>query len=220
MIRLEGTYTFDAPRDVVWETLMDPNALAKAMPGTQKLELRGENEFYGVMNIRIGPVQGRFEGTVVLTDITPLEGYHLKVTGKGPQGFLNGEGDLRLEEEDGKTVMHYTGQAQVGGRVASVGQRLIDSTARSIIRQGLDALNRQVQARMQAKAQASGEATSETEAEPIPAPEVEAPSTAQIAAAVAKDVVADMVPPERRPLVIVAGVVVLLVLVYLLSRLF
>ncbi len=217
MIKVEGSYTFDAPREVVWDVLMDPQALAKALPGTQTLEEIGENQYRGIMVVRVGPVQGRFEGTVTLTDVRPLEGYHMQVSGKGPQGFLNGEGDLNLEEQDGKTVMTYTGQAQVGGRIAGVGQRLIDSTARSIIRQALDALNKQVQAR--ATAQAAG-ATAEEAAQAVEEVEVSAPSTTQIATQVAKDVAADLIPPEKRPLVIGGGVVVLLVLVYLLSRLF
>ncbi len=216
MIQLEGSYTFDAPRDVVWEVLNDPQALASALPGTQKLEQVGENEFRGAMTVRVGPVQGNFQGSVILSNIQPPEGYHLQVSGKGPQGFLNGEGDIRLEEEDGKTVMHYTGQAQVGGRIAGVGQRLIDSTARAIIRQALEALNRQVQARVAAGAAATTTEEGAAVAEPV---EVRAPSTAQVAAEVAKDVAADLIPPERRPLVIGGGIVVLIVLVYLLSRL-
>lgn len=217
MIKIEGSYTFDAPREVVWEVLMDPQALAKALPGTQTLEEIGENQYRGVMVVRVGPVQGRFEGTVTLTDIRPPEGYHLEVSGKGPQGFLNGAGDLQLEEQDGKTVLTYAGQAQVGGRIAGVGQRLIDSTARSLIRQALDALNKQVQAR--AAAQAAGSTAEET-AQTAEEVEVSAPSTTQIATQVAKDVAADLIPPEKRPWVIGGGVAVLIVLVYLLSRLF
>lgn len=217
MIQLEGSYTFDAPREVVWEVLNDPQALASALPGTQKLEQVGENEFRGAMTVRVGPVQGNFQGSVTLSNIHPPESYHLQVSGKGPQGFLNGEGDIRLEEEDGKTVMYYTGEAQVGGRIAGVGQRLIDSTARAIIRQALEALNRQVQARVAASAATTTTEEGATVAEPV---EVRAPSTAQVAAEVAKDVAADLIPPERRPLVIGGGIVVLIVLVYLLSRLF
>ncbi len=212
MIKLEGSYTFDAPRDVVWEVLMDPNALAKALPGTQTLEEVGENHYRGAMVVRVGPVQGRFEGEVVLTDVRPPEGYHLEVTGKGPQGFLNGQGDLRLEEEDGKTVLHYTGEAQVGGRIAGVGQRLIESTARAIVRQALQALDRQVQARMQPQPEPAPSAiSSQTTTEPSgpPPPEVEAPSMARMTFEVARGVFADFVPPEKQPLVfaVVVGIV-------------
>lgn len=208
MVRLEGTYTFDAPREVVWQVLMDPQAIAQALPGTQSLEEIEPNAYRGVMVVRVGPVQGRFGGTVRLTDLTPPEGYHLQVEGKGPQGFVTGEGDLRLEEQEGKTVLHYSGQAQVGGRIAAVGQRLIESTARSIVRQGLEALNRQVQARVAVR---SAETTAPAQQTP------EAPTTAQVAAEVAKDVARDVVSDifaSRRNwiVLVVAAIVVILVL--------
>jgi len=143
MTHLADTYTFDAPQDVVWNILQDPDTLAKAMPGVQSLEKVGENQYRGMMNIRVGPVQGRFQGTVTMSDIRPPEGYHLRVEGRGPQGFMTGEGDLTLTGVGEKTELRYTMEAQVGGRIAAVGQRLIESTARSIIRQALDSLNRQ-----------------------------------------------------------------------------
>lgn len=216
MVRLEGTYTFDAPREVVWEVLLDPQAIAQALPGTQSLEEIEENTYRGVMNVRVGPVQGRFEGTVKLTDITPPEKYHLVVEGKGPQGFVSGEGDLRLEEQDGRTILHYSGQAQVGGRIAAVGQRLIESTARSLVRQGLEALNRQVQARR------ATQETTEPSAATTPPPPPETPTVGQVAVEVAKDVAkdvaADLVPPERRPLLIGIGLVILAIVLYFIIR--
>ncbi len=219
MVRLEGTYTFEAPREVVWEVLMDPHAIAQALPGTQTLEEIEENTYRGVMNVRVGPVQGRFEGTVKLSDIQPLEGYRLHVEGKGPQGFVTGEGELRLEDQDGRTVLHYSGEAQVGGRIAAVGQRLIESTARSIVRQGLEALNRQVQARVAAQ---STSAAGTPSAEPSPPP-VETPSTAQVAAEVAKDVTRDLLSdmlasPRARWMLGIVVVLLILVIVILARR--
>ncbi len=200
MIKLEGSYTFDAPREVVWDVLRDPNALAKALPGTQTLEEVEENHYRGAMVVRVGPVQGRFQGEVILTDVRAPESYHIQVSGKGPQGFLTGEGDLRLEEQDGKTVLYYTGEAQVGGRIAGVGQRLIDSTARAIVRQALQALDRQVQARVQGPPpEATPQAESTPTSAPSPPPEVEAPSATRMALEVARDVFADFVPPEKQP---------------------
>lgn len=207
MLRIEGSYTFNASREVVWEALVDANVLARALPGGERLEQVGEHEYRGVMNIRVGPVQGRFEGTVTLSEVNPPESYHLRVRGRGAPGFVNGEGDLRLEERDGKTVLHYSGEAQLGGRIANVGQRLLDSTAKSLTRQGLEALDQQIQARLQA--QTAGK----------PAPEVVAPSPARVAAEVARDVLADLVPPEQRPLVIAGAIGVLILLLLLLVRL-
>jgi len=204
MLRIEGSYTFDAPKDVVWEALLDPDVLAKALPGTEKLERTAENEFRGVMNIRVGPVQGRFQGTVVLSDIRPLEGYRLKITGRGAPGFVNGEGEMHLEEQDGKTIMHYGGDAQLGGRIANVGQRLLDSTARSLTRQALEALEAQINARQHA----------EVTGEPVAV--VAPPSTVKVAAAVARDVAADLIPPEQRPYVVAGAVALVVTLVVLL----
>src|SRR5262245_37321960 len=149
-MKLDGSYTFDAPRDVVWEALLDPEVLARVMPGCEKLEQVGENEYKGTLKIKVGPVQGAFEGLVTLSDINPPDSYHMSVDGKGGPGFMRGEGQVILEPQGDATIMHYTGEAQVGGRIASVGQRLLDSSAKALTRQSLDGLNKQIQARLQA----------------------------------------------------------------------
>lgn len=180
-MKLEGTYTFNAPRNIVWETLMDPDALAKAVPGGEKLEKVGENEYDAALNVRVGPVNGKFDGHIELTEINEPDSYHMSVSGQGNAGFLNGEGDVSLSDtEDGGTLMSYTGEAQVGGKIAGVGQRLIDSSAKSITRQGLQALDMQVQARVAG-----------TPDEDMP--EIEAPSAVSMATTVAKDVTKDTV---------------------------
>ena len=206
MLQIEGTYTFSARRDLVWEMLRDPEILTSALPGGGQLEQVSENEYKGVMSARVGPIQGRFEGTVTLFDIRPPEGYRLRMSGKGAPGFVNGEGELRLEEQDGQTVLRYAGTVQFGGRIAGVGQRLLDSTARSLIRQSLEALDRQIQARAEA---AAAEA---------PPPEVSAPSSTQLAAGVAKDVLTELVPPQQRKLVLAGALILLALLVWLLTR--
>ncbi len=147
-MELSGTYTFDTPREVVWQALMDPEVLASVMPGCEKLEQSGENEYQGVLKIKVGPVQGEFQGTVRLADLHAPESFRLSVDGKGAPGFMKGEGEVHLEAQGALTVMHYAGKAQVGGRIASVGQRLLDSTAKSITRQSLEGLHAQVKARM------------------------------------------------------------------------
>jgi len=151
-VKLDGTYTFDAPREAVWQALLDPNVLAKVMPGCEKLERVGENEYKGMLKIRVGPVQGQFEGLVNLTDINAPESYRMQVDGKGAPGFMKGVGEVRLEDQGASTLMHYSGDAQVGGRIASVGQRLLDSSAKALTRQSLDGLNEQIKARTQTNA--------------------------------------------------------------------
>lgn len=150
-MRLEGTYLFAAPREAVWEALMDPAVLAGALPGGEQMEQTGENQYRAVMNVKVGPVQGRFEGKILLEDILTPESYLMKVDGQGAPGFLAGEGRLALEEADGGgTTLRYAGDVTVGGRIAGVGQRLIESTAKSITRQGLQALDQTIAARMAA----------------------------------------------------------------------
>ena len=148
-MRLEGTYLFAAPRAAVWEALMDPAVLAGALPGGEQMEQTGENQYRAVMNVKVGPVQGRFEGKILLEDLVAPQGYLMKVDGQGAPGFLAGEGRLALEEADGGgTLLRYAGDVTVGGRIAGVGQRLIESTAKSITRQGLQALDQTIAARM------------------------------------------------------------------------
>ena len=134
-VKIQGEHTFDAPREVVWKALLDPEVLARTLPGAEKLELVGENQLAGALDMRIGPVQGKFQGTVTMTDVRPLEGYHLTIKGTGAAGFVEGEGAIRLEDgAGGGTALHYEVDAQVGGRIAGVGQRLLDSSAKVVTR--------------------------------------------------------------------------------------
>ncbi len=222
-MELAGTYTFDAPRDVVWQALLDPEVLAKVMPGCEKLEQIGENEYQGVIKIRVGPVQGVFQGTVSLSNINAPESYHMRVDGKGAPGFMKGEGEVRLEAQGDSTLMHYSGKAQVGGRIASVGQRLLDSSAKALTRQSLDGLDKQIQARLQAAissaAKASpAEGSSATIAQdemPAPPPAVEAPSQTEFAIGVAKNMLDEVIPPQQRPLWIGVGLVIVAIIAFL-----
>ncbi len=152
-MHLEGTYTFGAPLQAVWEALLDPSVIAQALPGGETMQQVGENEYEAVMNVRVGPVQGRFEGRIELLDVEPLQGYRMKVTGQGAPGFVNGEGTLALEaaqgDAGGETVLlRYAGDVQVGGRIAGISQRLVESSAKSLTRQGLQELDRQIQAKL------------------------------------------------------------------------
>jgi carbon monoxide dehydrogenase subunit G len=141
-MKLEGEYTFDGPRDEVWTILRDPDVLATALPGTKSLEQVGENEYTGEMHVRIGPVSGVFSGRLTVSDEVAPESYTLSVEGKGAPGFGRGTGHVQLSElEEGRTLLKYEGDMQVGGRIAGVGQRLIDTASRSMISQGLESLN-------------------------------------------------------------------------------
>jgi carbon monoxide dehydrogenase subunit G len=225
-MKIQGSYTFDAPRERVWRALLDPEILARTLPGCEKLERVGENDFRGALNVQVGPVKGQFQGSLQLSDLHPLEGYHMKLDGKGPAGFMSGEGDLRLADEGGKTALAYDLDAQIGGRVAGVGQRLIESSAKSITRQGLEGLARELAAMgpSPAEAGAVGAAAEETLAPSAPttpfvppAPAVQ-PTQAEVAARVASDVARDLVPPERRPWLLGVGLLALAAVVFVLMR--
>lgn len=147
-MQIQGSHTFSAPRQAVWDALLDPTILSMALPGGEQLEKITDNEYKAAMNVKVGPVQGKFDGKVELSNIVAPDSYRMKVSGQGAPGFLNGEGDVTLSDVEGGTLMSYVGDAQVGGRIAGVGQRLIESTAKSIIKQGLAALDAQIQARV------------------------------------------------------------------------
>ena len=149
-MKLAGEYTFDGPREEVWEIIRDPEILATALPGTKKLELVGENEYQGEMQVRIGPVAGTFGGKLTVSNEVAPESLTLTVEGKGKIGFLKGLGDVVLSSQgEDSTLMKYSGEVQIGGRVASVGQRLFDTVSKSMIKQGLDKLNEALQDRPQ-----------------------------------------------------------------------
>jgi uncharacterized protein len=215
-MQIQGTHTFKAPQQIVWDALQNPTLLSMALPGGEQLEKLDENEYKAAMNVRVGPVQGKFEGKIELTEINQPDSYRMKVSGQGAPGFVNGEGNVRLEASGAETIMHYTGDVQVGGKIAGVGQRLIDSTAKSIIRQGLAALDAQIEA-LAAQAVATPPATeppavtsavaTEPTASAIVAPSLPAttsapaatptvrpagPSATKIATEVAKDVARDL----------------------------
>ena len=148
-MRLEGTYLFAAPREAVWEALMDPAVLAGALPGGEQLEQTGENQYRAVMNVKVGPVQGRFEGKILLEDIVAPQSYLMKVDGQGAPGFVAGEG--RLATGGGGRRWHGTALwRRRNGRRAHRrrGAALIESTAKSITRQGLQALDQTIAARL------------------------------------------------------------------------
>lgn len=197
-MQIQGSHTFHAPRQAVWDALLDPTVLSMALPGGEQLEKMSDNEYKAAMNVKVGPVQGKFDGKVELSNIAEPDTYTMKVSGQGAPGFLTGEGNVTLTDVEGGTLMSYVGDAQVGGRIAGVGQRLIESTAKSIIKQGLAALDGQIQARVAAQpaVAATAEAVSSAVVEIPAAPVVEAKSEAPTVAA---DVPVTVAVPAAAP---------------------
>jgi hypothetical protein len=141
-MKIEGEYTFDGPRETLWKLVRDPDALAACVPGMQKINKVSDTEFTGEIVVRIGPLTGSFSGRVLVSDEVPPVSCTLTVEGLGRIGFAKGAGKIEMyETAEDKTLMKYSGEAQIGGKVASVGQRLFDTVSKGMIKQGLDKLN-------------------------------------------------------------------------------
>jgi len=141
-MKIDGEYAFDGPREAVWELVRDPEVIATLLPGTQSVQKVSDTEYAGEMTLRIGPLSGAFAGKLIVTDEVPPVSCTLTVEGDGKIGFLKGTGDIELTDQGERTtLMKYSGEVQVGGKVASVGQRLFDTVSKGMIKQGLDKLN-------------------------------------------------------------------------------
>ncbi len=143
-MKVRGQYTLPAPQKKVWAALLDPEVLARTLPGCESLEPAGPDEYRMKMKLAISSVQGFFDGKVRLEDQQPPSSYRLHVEGRGKVGFVDGGGALRLEpnpDNDGETVVHYEGDVKVGGLIAAVGQRLLDMTSKMMIKRFFTALS-------------------------------------------------------------------------------
>ncbi len=174
-MKLEGEHLFNGPREEVWLLFRDPDILASALPGTQAINKVSDTEFDITMNVRVGPVSGIFTGKLVISDEVPPESCTLTADGRGGPGFVKGVGNVQFADQgDSTTMLKYDGEFQIGGTIASVGQRMIDSVAKSMIRQGFEVFDKALEARLAAK---TGEQV-----------DFKPPSETEFATAVAKDV--------------------------------
>ena len=134
-MELTGEHAFSAPRERVWEFLMDPAVLKQCLPGCEKLDVIGPDEYSATMRIGIAMIKGTFNGRVKISEKQEPERYKMLVEGSGPQGQVSGEGELELIEQDGTTIVRYRGDANVRGTIARVGARMIQPAARTIVGQ-------------------------------------------------------------------------------------
>jgi carbon monoxide dehydrogenase subunit G len=139
-MKIEGTHHLNAPRDRVYQSLIDPQVLQRCIPGCERLEKTAENTYAATIRTGVGAIKGVFTGTVRLEDMRPPEHYRIVVEGKGAPGFLKGSGNLDLEQEGEGTLIKYTGALQLGGTIAGVGQRMIQGTAKMMASQFFTAL--------------------------------------------------------------------------------
>jgi carbon monoxide dehydrogenase subunit G len=134
---MNGSETICAPVDVVWRGLNDPEILRQCIPGCESLEKTSDTEMTATVVLKVGPVKARFEGSVQLSNLNPPHSYTISGEGKGGMvGFAKGGADVSLEAQpDGTTLLTYSVKADVGGKIAQLGGRLIDSTAKKLAEQ-------------------------------------------------------------------------------------
>ena len=153
-MKVAGSYTLPVGQERAYALLLDPSVLARCMPGCEGLDKTGENEYAMRMKMLLGSMSGLFDGKVTIADVNPQSSYKLTVEGKGKIGFMKGEGVLTLTPAaaltpapsltpapaDDKTAVHFDGEVQVGGTIASVGQRLIDTASKMLIKRFFEKL--------------------------------------------------------------------------------
>jgi|SRR6185312_1933707 carbon monoxide dehydrogenase subunit G len=130
---MSGEQQLAAPREAVWAALNNPEILKACIPGCESLDVTGENEFQAVAMNKIGPVKARFKGKVRLTDLDPPNGYKISGEGDGGiAGFAKGGAVVTLADKDGGTLLSYNVEAQIGGKLAQLGQRLVNGAAKKL----------------------------------------------------------------------------------------
>ena len=130
---MTGEYRIEAPREQVWQALNDPDVLKRCIPGCEAIEKVSPTEFTAKVTAKVGPVKATFTGAVTLSDLDPPRGYRISGEGKGgAAGFAKGGAEVKLEEDGSTTILRYTASAAVGGKLAQIGSRLIDGTAKKL----------------------------------------------------------------------------------------
>ncbi|HEY1382174.1 MAG TPA: carbon monoxide dehydrogenase subunit G [Dongiaceae bacterium] len=157
---LTGDYRIPAPRETVWAALNDPDVLKACIPGCEELNKTSDTEFVARVIAKIGPVKAGFGGKVTLSDLDPPNGYTISGEGQGgAAGFAKGGAKVRLEAADGgaATVLHYTADAQIGGKLAQIGSRLVEGSAKKLADEFFAAFAAQVSAAVPPTAAATAE---------------------------------------------------------------
>ena len=131
-MKLSGSYQINLEKQKVWEALNDPEILKKTIPGCKKFKKNSDTEFSTIATNKIGPFNATFTGNIELKDLNPPHSYKISGSGNSPVGFASGEAEVKLEDDNGGTKLIYAVEANVGGKIAQVGSRLIDMTAKKM----------------------------------------------------------------------------------------
>lgn len=130
---MNGEHQLPVPRETVWQKLNDAETLKACIPGCESLDKVSDTEFQAVAVTKIGPVKAKFKGKVTLSDLDPPNGYRISGQGDGGvAGFATGGATVKLEPKDGGTLLSYTVEAQIGGKLAQLGQRLVNGAAKKL----------------------------------------------------------------------------------------
>jgi carbon monoxide dehydrogenase subunit G len=171
---MTGEYRIPAPRETVWQALNDPEVLKRSIPGCEDLQKTSDTEMTAKVATKVGPVSAKFSGKVTLSEINPPISYKISGEGQGGvAGFAKGGAEVKLDEDGAGTILHYRATAQVGGKLAQIGSRLIDSTAKKMADQFFGKFVQEVGAAQPAVPAAGtvpGSATAETPPEAGPMP--------------------------------------------------
>src|SRR5690606_5623647 len=144
---IEGEERIAAPVDTVWAALNDVEVLKQCIPGCESLDKTSDTEMTAVVTLKIGPIKAKFNGAVELTNLNPPNGYTIQGEGKGGiAGFAKGGADVSLEADGDATILRYQAKADVGGKIAQLGSRLIDSTSKKLAGQFFSSFNEKVSA--------------------------------------------------------------------------
>jgi carbon monoxide dehydrogenase subunit G len=143
-MKIEGIQKIEASRERIFAALIDPTVLQRCIPGCEQMEKSGNNQYKARLTAGVGPIKGSFAATISLEQITPPQHYKLVVEGKGQPGFVKGSGELNLKDSGSATEIQYNGEVNVGGLIASVGQRMIQSTANLLAGRFFKALESEV----------------------------------------------------------------------------
>ena len=144
-MRIQGSYTFDADIERVWSSMLSSEVLASCIPGCDEIRSTGENSYEIDLTVRVASVRGEYKGEVRVEDIDELKSYRMVVSGNGRGGSVTGTGELAFSEADGKTIVDVTGDTQVTGVVARVGQRLLGGASRMMMNQFFECLKSKIE---------------------------------------------------------------------------
>jgi carbon monoxide dehydrogenase subunit G len=129
-MKIEGSHDVPAPRQKVWDAFLDPAVLREAIPGCEKLEAIGNDEYRATMKVGVAAVKGTFEGKVGIQDKRPVDSYRLAVEGAGGPGFVRGSTLIAFSDIEGGTRVSYSADVQIGGLIAGVGQRMLGGVSK------------------------------------------------------------------------------------------